>query len=146
MVKIKKERKNKWLIWVVVLFVLSLILLLYSLLFRSEVILDEKEIEMTLEINDKAGFAVNGSALIFGRLTPSTSSYKDIMLTNGYSFPIAAEFTFLGNISEYMVKNNPERLDVGERRNVTISTIVIPKNATFGNYSGSLRIIFKRAK
>ncbi len=146
MEKIKKERRNKLWIWVLVLFVLSLTVFLYSILFNSEVIIDKKEIEMTLEISDKAGFAINGSALVFGRLTPLTSSDKQIILTNGYSFPIVVVFNFTGNISEYMIKNNPERLEVGGRKNVTISTIFIPQGAVFGNYSGTLKITFKRVK
>jgi|SRR3989344_6133922 len=146
MAQIKKERKNKWSILIVALFALSLILLICTLFFRSESTLNEKGIPMQLIIGNKTGFAVTNASLDFGGLKTDTSSQKQITLFNGYSFPIIAEFTFLGNISEYMIKNNPERLDVDERRNVTISTIVIPKNATYGNYSGSLRITFKRAK
>ena len=142
MEKVKKE--NKIYVLVGLIFVLSLSLFLFAIYFKSSMILDKEEINAKLVVMDVLGFAVSNESLDFGGLKADTSSYKKIILTNDYEFPIRAEFEYKGDISVFLVDLFPVYLDVGEKKNVTVRTITIPEGTAYGNYTGKVVIVFKR--
>ena len=141
----RKKLSNLLLMAVVVVFILSVVFFIYSVTNSKPEILEKKEIFATLWIGEPAGFDVNNTILTFGRLPPTTSAYRNINITNKYEFPIYAGFNVTGNISEFLVINAPVYLDVGEVKQVKVSTIQIPQDAVFGNYTGTFIISFKKA-
>ncbi len=142
---VKRKRKNNLILYLVIcVFIISLIVFLYTLYAQSKVILKKQEIIIKLVVGDKAGFIVTNDSLNFGGLYAGTSSQKEIILPNNYGFPIKAEFSVEGNIKDFLVYAPVIYLETGEKKNVTISTIQIPKDAVYGNYSGIMTIVFKR--
>jgi len=140
-----KKEKNKSFILIFVLLMISLLLLMFSIIYNPDKVSKKEEIFAKLMIGEPAGFDVNDSALIFGRLPPSTSANRQMIITNNYGFPIYAEFSIKGNISDFIIPNPPVYLNVGEKENVVVSTIEIPKDAVFGIYEGIFVINFKKA-
>ena len=144
MIKRKKE-KSKFFILIVVLLVISLALFLISILYNPNKVLETEEIYSTILVGEPAGFDLNGTALTFGRLPPTTSAKREIILTNNYEFPIVAEFSVEGNVSDFIIYNAPVSLDIGENQTIEINTVKIPENATYGLYDGYFIIEFYKA-
>lgn len=136
---------NKFILIILVLLVISLILFILSLIFSSEKSLSQEEFFVRMEVGTSAGFDLNTSALILGRLPPGTSSNRRIILSNDYDFPIVAEISVEGDIDSFLVFDPVIYLETGEKRNITISTINIPENTAYGNYTGTITIVFKEA-
>jgi len=144
MVNKRKKISNFLLAIIIVAFILSLIFFIYILYFQSKLILDKQEIIAKLKIGEPIAFDVNSTALVFGRLPIGSSSNRDIKFSNNYEFPIKAEFSVKGDIKDFLVFDKVVYLDVGEKKNVTISTVSIPEATEYGNYSGIMTIVFKR--
>ncbi len=128
---------------VIFMFVLSLLLFLIALYINSNVILERREIPATLIVGDTAGFDVNDSLLTFGVITYGTSSQKTLIAENNYDFPIRFEFSVKGNITQFLIFDKVIYLEGGEKKSVSISTI-IPSNEEYGIYSGTMIIIIKK--
>ena len=140
----KGKKENKFYILVIVVFIISLIFFMYSWYMNSKIVLEREEIDAIIEVTSIAGFAVTNESLVFGRLPPGTSSYKDIIITNDYDFPIRVEFKAKGDISDFLVYYDIVYLDIGEEKIIPIETVKIPKGTPYGNYTGKMVITFKR--
>ena len=140
-----KKEKNKFFVWVSILLVFGFLLFLFSIFYNQNKVLEETEIYAIVEITERAGVAVNGTALIFGRLTHGTSSFKNLTFSNHYNFPIYAELSVKGNISDFLLYDSFIYLDSGEQKNITINTIKISEDIPYGIYDGKVIVSFKKA-
>ena len=80
--------------------------------------------------------------LHFGRFKAGSSSVtRPVDITNGLDFPLTAH---LRAYEWIQFSENDFRLDPGEVKEVRIISSV-PYGTDYGNYSGSIDVVFKRA-
>lgn len=140
-----KPIKNRYLIFSVVIFSVSLLLFFLSLFLTQAAVLEKKEIPVNLNIGEIASFnlSLNASFLSFGTITPEANSQRTISLENNYNSPIVAYLNSEGNISRFLVFEKKIRIGVNETKEINIWTI-LPKEEDYGEYSGKLVLILKR--
>jgi hypothetical protein len=139
----QKKTKQIYLL-VALLLILSLFSFLSIFYLKSKITLEKKEIITTLIIGNRTGFDLNSSALVFGMISEGSSANRKINVSNSYGFPIKAEFSFSGNIKNFVNPVPVVYLMPGETKEIGITTIEIPKDTKFGNYSGIMEVVFKR--
>ena len=104
-------------------------------------IADIKTLDMHLTIADKAGISGDTDAIYFGVAPPGGSSEKWIVVRNQEDEAVKVAITKKGSIAPFVhFSENFFTLESNESRQITVSA-EIPKNATYGNYTGKLRII-----
>jgi len=143
---LKKERRSFYLFIFLICFILFLSLFLLINLFNyyNNNIIEKKEIYTEVEIGDKVGVAINGSALIFGRIKPNGISTKEINLVNNYDNDVLVEIVKEGNISDFIsVSENNFVLKKMESKNVSFIAIS-DKDPEYGKYSGYVYVIIRR--
>lgn len=145
MKKQKGEKSKLYLILVLLCLAVIIFVLVYYLNTQASRVLDEKEIPTSLTIGNRTGFNVSKDALSFGLLAPGVAASRDdLILTNGYSFPIKLEFAVEGSIEPLLIYEKIIYLEPGESRNVSVSTIVITDEVA-GDYAGKFIIVFRKA-
>ena len=143
MAKVRRERGK--IVTILILMVIVAASLVFIAVNQKEKLLHQDKIYAVLEITNKSGFALNDTALIFGRLTPGTSSTKNVTLTNIYDFGVNVYFSYEGTIAPYLIEEPPIYLEKGESRSVIFETVDITENDSLGTYDGYLIIKFKKA-
>jgi len=132
------ERKNK-LAWF--LFCLVVLIFIFSVIFNSHLI-EEKQIQIYLEIGNSSSFDISTDLLNFGSLVVNSSESKNILLSNSYFFSVLYSFEVIGNVSEFLVYENSLVLIPETNSTFVLNTITIPEN--YGNYSGILNVKISR--
>jgi len=138
-----KIENNKYLLFSVVIFLLSILLLFLSFLLVHSLVLYEQEILVDLQVGQIPGFNLDKSILSFGTIAPNMSGSRTIKLENNYPFPIIALFSSKGNISKFLIFEEKIKLLSKEEKIVTISTI-LSREEDYGNYSGKINVVLKR--
>ena len=141
----KKEgsKKNRVVFFGATVFlVFAIAVFIYSMSLGGSVLLESKKIPARVIIGDVAGINVTNTSLDFGGLRFGSSSQKKLFFTNSYDFPIKVEFGSEGNISLMIDVLDSVFLDVGERKEVIVSTIFVSDDILFGGYSGNFTIDF----
>ena len=145
--KEKSAKKSKVILYffIILLVSISVILFLFSIFLKSSVVLDKKEIPMLLIIGEKTAFNISkeSSDLNFGTIQKENSASREISVKNNYKFPILLEINAEGNIKDFLLFEKIVFFDVGEEKQIKVSTITIG-DEPYGTYSGSLIITFKR--
>jgi len=141
----KKEEKNK-IIVVTILLIITLAIFILSFFYGGESnLVDEKEIEMRMFVDQFAGFNVTNKTLDFGSLVYDASSDKTLMFRNSRPYSVLAKFSSGGNISDYVILPEDLYLGVNESKNISVRTVKIPENASYGYYNGKLKVYFYKA-
>ncbi len=99
-------------------------------------------IPMKIIVSEKIGLTTETEILHFGQARPGDSGIRSIEIKNLNKVPVTAYFLTQGDIKNW-VKKEPIYLNKQESKNITISA-KIPENAGFGEYTGVLKIVFKR--
>lgn len=142
----KTTEKNK-LLYLLVLLLLFVSLLAFSISFYldSKRVLEIKELPMGLAIGDTAGFNLDKGELNFGTLVEGSKGVReDVNIANLYEFPIEVDFHSKGDITPLLIFDKKMKLQPGERKKFSVSTVVIT-NEAHGNYTGKMTITFKKA-
>jgi len=137
-----KKRSRIFVVWLIL--AVSLIVLLVSLYFRPSIILDKKDIPIFLKIGNVTGIRVENESLDFGTITYESSAQKTINLENNYKFPVNIFFSCNGDVCDFLTYDSQVSLSPLEKKQAYFSTIVF-SNQTYGNYSGKMQVVFKRA-
>jgi len=98
---------------------------------------------MKLIVSDKLGFTTETEILNFGEARPGDTSIRIVELKNPNKTPVMVHFFSHGQLKEW-VEKEPIYLNNYEAKNITISAR-IPENAQKGEYTGVLRVLFKKA-
>lgn len=120
------------------LVVFSVLLLFISLtvLFLSDRIVQSETFYANVNISDRIGFDVNGSALTFGNVVSGGSSTRKIIIDNNYSFPIAVYVTAEGDIAPLLNFDKIVLIKEGESKLIPIS--VVSSGFDYGAYTGNV--------
>jgi hypothetical protein len=97
--------------------------------------LQKWDIYASVNVSDKGGFDLNGTALTFGKIKPLDSSTRTVNFTNGYNFPVYVEISADGDITPLLSYETPVFVNAGEFRRIGVG--VLTKNDTpQGFYEG----------
>lgn len=108
--------------------------------FVSQQIIDYK---MHMIVGDHIGFDLNRKVITFGMVTPSGTATRYIDLSNG-EHNNKVRVTAFGELAKWVtLSENDFVLQPYENKSLKIS-VFAPADVEFGNYTGSLRIAFRK--
>ena len=139
-------RQNKIYVVVISLFIISLVVFLFSMKVNitGNTILQESEFSTSLSLGHIAGFNVSEDALSFGTITLGSVAHRnDLVITNDYGFPIKVEFSVEGDIEDLLIFDRVMYLEPGETSNFNLSTIIF-SDEPYGDYSGKVYVVIRR--
>src|SRR3989338_5689541 len=116
------------------LFIFSFIIMVLSLavFLLSHKLIQKQTFYSSVNLSDKGGFDVNGTALTFGEVHfKGGSSTRKVLLQNSYDFPIIAEVKAEGDIAPLLGFEKVILIDKGEEKEIGIS-VFVPENASMG--------------
>lgn len=123
-----------------ILLAIALILLVFSAFLWFSKPLKIITFDIKFAVGENIGFDLNSSELNFGKLAPGGSSQKSFILQNEYNFPIETKVFLSNNLLGLISVEKEYSLAPGQEIKIPV-TLQIPKNYSFGNYSG--KIMFK---
>jgi len=139
---LRKGNRTTIIFFVFIIFFLAMLLAVN--LNKSKSIIRKEKIEAFAMVGDKYGLAINGTALIFGRIVPGGSSTKKLTIDNNYNTEVRVEIFSKGPLGKYLqVSDNDFILKDNEKKTVKFSTH-IPKDLPHGNYTGEVYIVVRK--
>lgn len=115
-----------------------------TIYYAFYVIGDIKEIPMNLSVAEFYGFDLNKEMLTMGATQPGGSAKRAVRLENTAGFPIRVQIETHGELEEWTsFSENDFILGKGEHKQIDVS-VIVPGEAEYGGYTGSVRITFKR--
>ena len=130
----------------ILLLVIALISITTTILFYSFYIIENvREFDMNLIVGNHTGFDVNTEKLTFGMITPTGSSCtRYIFISNKKDYPLRVYINFYGNFANWVsVSDNYFVLKPDEEKKLSF-TASAPRDAAYGNYTGTARFVFKK--
>ena len=131
---------------IVLSFIIALISITATNLFYSFYIIEYvKELDMSLIVGNHAGFDVDTEKLSFGMIMPAGNSCtRYVFLSNKKDYPLKVYINFYGDLADWVsVSDNYFILKPGEEKKLSF-TANAQKDASYGNYTGTARFVFKR--
>lgn len=127
------------------LIVLVIIFTFLTYIFYNSFIIEKVYIlDMKIKISDHFGLNADTDSINFGMLMPGTSGERAIFLNNNATYPLKVLILKSGYIAEW-VKISENNFILKEKENKEIIfEAFIPKNINFGNYTGKVKVIFKK--
>lgn len=127
------------------IFGISFIALCFAGYAWSQRPFDVRYTEVRFEVSQRAvGFDLNSSALTFGRVIPGSASVRTIRLDNTYSFPVTVHIFLSPSLQGY-VTTPQAHVILEPYGHVRIPfTLTIPHDSKAGNYTGLMRLEFRR--
>jgi len=96
-------------------------------------------------VSDRIGFDVSKDYIHFGMVMPGGSSSKRIALSNNYNVPLKIQAKVSGDLRGWITFDMENGMLIGSGENKTLfANIVVPQAAPYGNYSGHVKLIFRR--
>ncbi len=142
-----EKRKNKNLLLVILpVIVIFLLVFLFFYLKDFFSVLEKKEVYSSVIVSDKYGIDVNGSALVFGMITPGSSSSRELIIKNNYGRDVYAEFYVKGDISKFLkISGNNILLKKNETRKIGF-IVYVPEKSKYGIYNGEVVVLIKTSE
>ncbi|HII15977.1 MAG TPA: hypothetical protein HA362_06720 [Nanoarchaeota archaeon] len=137
------KRINAMLVIIIlILLTMGTTLLIYDILATMDI----KDIGMDLRVGGSLGFNADTDKMWFGMTNPGGSSARRIIVTNDFDFPITVRLMPIGELKGYTsISENNVLLQPDEGREISIS-ILVPAGMPYGNYTGIMRVISKKAR
>lgn len=99
---------------------------------------------MAVKVDDHFGLAVDNETLNFARVLPGQSAEKTVTFSNPSDHNIRVVILTQGNLSQWVkISDSNFVLFPGQKKTVAFE-VLVPSYASFGNYSGEAKIIFKK--
>ncbi len=103
---------------------------------------DVKVLDLHVTVDGKLGFNLDKDKVYFGKVTPENSGTRDVILEHSYNSSLRVKLFKDGEISNWVsIGTNDFLLNPSEKKNVPL-TVTVPENTQFGNYTGTLKIVF----
>ena len=127
---------------------LLLVVILSSFLtykFYNYYIIEETFIfTMEVKVDDHFGLNADTDALRFGKLMHGTSAQRSVSMGNNATFPLKVAIFKFGQMKDWVkISENNFVLKINETKSIIFEAYA-PENIDFGNYSGKVKIIFKK--
>jgi len=135
------KKSNAILILLILLF---LTIGVVSLLYFYITTIDIREVEMDLKVGNRIGINVGSDKIWFGMVTPGGSATRNIILTNDYPFPVLVKLMIYGDLKSYVsLSESNVVLEPNTKKEVSV-TVFVPSDMRYGNYTGTLKAVFKK--
>ena len=134
-----KVSKLIYLILIITVISSTLTYLFYQNIYIENIV----EYDVSVKVADKIGVNVDGGKLFFGKLFPYSYSEKHLTLNNNLSYPVRVVFISSGETKDWLTFGNNNFI-MYPGQDDSISVTAFAPTSDFGNYTGSVKIIFKK--
>lgn len=101
-------------------------------------------LDMTARVGDHFGLNADADAIRFGMVMPGTSGERSVLVNNNAIYPLRVVILKSGDIADWVkLSENNFILKKNESRQIVFE-VNAPENSSFGNYTGKVKIIFKK--
>ena len=121
-----------------------LIILVFLSIYKS-VPLESKALDLHVTVDERLVFNLDKDKVYFGKVPPGSSSSRDIILKHSYDSAIIVKIEKYGEISNWIDVGATNRIISGGREEKISLTVSVPENASYGNYTGQIKISFYRS-
>ncbi len=105
---------------------------------------DVKYLPMDVKVSNHYGLNLDTDAVHFGRVTTPGGAGRSVIIANTYDKPVEVLVSSSGKIASWLTINESRFImGPGANREVML-TLDLPSNISYGNYTGTLKILFKR--
>ena len=112
------------------------------LITKPNTVYDIKEYDLKVTVGDKVGINLNTTSLDFG-IKPGFSSKRELIIENNLNKTVRVELLAYGEIKKLVVPGeNDFVIDPLSKKTVTI-IVKTPESQALGDYTGTLKAIFK---
>ena len=119
---------------------LSMIIIFGQLFAVNAYLTEEMPIKLIVSEQNVIGFDVNGTALMFGKIPPGSTSTRKIIITNTKNKEVIVILKAHGNVKNYVsFEQNKILLKPFEQREISVFATV-PLNNEREEYTGQLRV------
>jgi len=101
------------------------------------------KLDLSVKVDDHFGLNADTDGIRFGMVKPGTSSERSLLLSNNASYPLRVEILKYGEIADW-VRISENNFVLQSRENKQVNFTVYAPNVEYGNYSGTVKIIFKK--
>ncbi len=118
---------------------------LFTIFYSSFLVLGGKDIEFSIKVGDNVGLNVDTDKLYFGTVPKGGGvATRDILVKNEKYERAKVNIKAYSDIKKWVyVSENDFFLERGEEKNLNFN-VVVPKDADYGEYGGTIRLIFTR--
>ena len=138
----KRKRKNNFLN--LMLIMIALILIIVSAYQFYNKPLETRFFEIKFIVGSNPGIGIFPEELHFGKLTPGGAAIKTITLKNDYKFPIKMQILLSDNLQNLISFNDISPSIMPGESILLPVTLSIPRNMSYGNYTGRMMLEFKK--
>jgi len=144
--KNKRTSKKKTILLLAVVVLIAIVVsTAISYYYTNKGVLETQKIPMDIKVQQKLAFNLDADKLHFGGIPPENSAERGIVIVNKRDFPLKVRFYMSGELGSWVLpEDNPIFLQPFENRTVKF-TATVPKDASYGNYTGELTVVFKKA-
>jgi len=140
----KKKTEIKKLVFILLtMVVISIVTVLLTQYFLIEKV---QTFNAFVTVADRIGFNLNASEseLYFGAAPPTASLTRTLIFDNTDPRPSKVIIKSYGKIKDWMIASENNFILGGNENKTVKITIVVPKDAEFGDYTGKIKLVFKR--
>lgn len=135
-------KKRKFVFVMILIFIAGVVI--SSLFVAMSAPAEIKEFDMYLTVGEHIGFNVDIDAIYFGTLPQEGAGSRRIILKNDEDFSKKVKISASGELADWVwLEENNFVLSKNETKEVRIY-VSPPEYAEFGNYTGKLRITFRK--
>jgi len=118
--------------------------ILTYILYNFFIIENIYTLDMNVKIGYNLGLNVDGDSIKFGKLMPGTSGERSILINNNATYPLRVVILKSGYIADWVkISENNFILKEKESKEVIFEAFA-PTNVGVGNYTGKVKVIFKK--
>ena len=103
---------------------------------------ETRELGMYLRVSDYIGFNVSTAAITFGTIPPGGAGERNIVVDNFASGPRQVIIRAEGELAKWVFMGEKRFLIQGNESKTISIFVHVPADAEFGNYMGTLKILF----
>lgn len=141
-----KESKTKTKKLVFILLVLVIIPVVATFLTQYFLIEKVQTFDAFVTVADRIGFNLNATEdkLYFGAAPPTASLTRTLILDNTDPRPSKVIIKSYGQIKDWIIASENNFILRGNENKTVKIIIIVPENAEFGDYTGKIKLVFKK--
>lgn len=129
---------------ILLIIILSFVASILTFILYQEVYIEKiVEYNVSVKVADRVAVNVDAGKLYFGKLFPYSNAERHLILNNDLPYPVRVVFISSGETKDWLsfAKNNFVMLPGQDDK---ISVIAEAKTSEYGNYTGKVKVIFKK--
>jgi hypothetical protein len=136
-----KKKRNTIIAFVFIIIIVLLAIFLTGSLINFFSVLEKEEIDAFLMVGPGFGIAINGTAIVFGRIPPGNSGQKELVIKNDYEHDVLIKIYARGEMKDFLTISENDFI-LKPEENKTIGFIArVPPEIPYGNYTGKVTVV-----